>query len=152
PNGLYEEIISESRSHQLADPALGLLVQRSALDSADSHASLADYLRNLIAAALDDFDGDGKLASQLILCNQIVRLLHSHDADHAASQRAVMRPGEMLLSISHQNPGEVTQPQFPERPDTPLSFGCLLTGTRLDPSLVSQLKKEIRTADQIDIL
>jgi HKD family nuclease len=39
-----------------------------------------------------------------------------------------------------------------ERPDTPLGLGCLLTGTRLDPSLVSQLRKEIQTADRVDVL
>jgi len=39
-----------------------------------------------------------------------------------------------------------------ERPDTPLARSALLTGTRLDPSLGSQLKKEIATADRVDIL
>jgi HKD family nuclease len=33
-----------------------------------------------------------------------------------------------------------------------LGLGCLLTGTRLDPSLVSQLCKEIQTADRVDVL
>jgi HKD family nuclease len=31
-------------------------------------------------------------------------------------------------------------------------FHGLLTGTRLDPSLVAQLRKEIGTADRVDIL
>ena len=39
-----------------------------------------------------------------------------------------------------------------ERPDTPLALGCLLAGTRLDPSLVSQLRKELASADRVDIL
>ena len=38
------------------------------------------------------------------------------------------------------------------RPDTPLARSVLLTGSRLDPSLGSQLRKEIATADRIDIL
>ncbi len=40
----------------------------------------------------------------------------------------------------------------PARPDSPLTVGTLLTDTRLDPSLVSQLRKEIESADQLDIL
>jgi superfamily II DNA or RNA helicase len=41
----------------------------------------------------------------------------------------------------------------PERPDTPPGVGCLLTGgARLDLSLVSQLRKELQTADRVDIL
>ena len=39
-----------------------------------------------------------------------------------------------------------------DRPDTPLARSALLTGTRLDPSLGSQLRKEIATADRVDIL
>jgi len=38
------------------------------------------------------------------------------------------------------------------RGDTPLSRSALLTGTRLDPSLASQLREEIATADRVDIL
>ena len=33
-----------------------------------------------------------------------------------------------------------------------MALGCLLAGTRLDPSLVSQLVKELASADQVDIL
>ena len=39
-----------------------------------------------------------------------------------------------------------------DRPDTPLARSALLTGTRLDPSLGSQLRKEIATANRVDIL
>ena len=37
-------------------------------------------------------------------------------------------------------------------PDTPLALGSLLAGTRLDPSLVSQLRKELASANRVDIL
>jgi HKD family nuclease len=40
----------------------------------------------------------------------------------------------------------------PERPDTPLALGSLLAGTRLDPSLFSQLRKELASADRVDVL
>src|SRR5213076_2132399 len=46
----------------------------------------------------------------------------------------------------------VAQETAAERPDTPLARSALLTGTRLDPSLGSQLRKEIATADRVDIL
>ena len=40
----------------------------------------------------------------------------------------------------------------PDRPDTPLGLGCLLAGTRLDPTLVSQLRKELVSTNRVDIL
>jgi hypothetical protein len=45
-----------------------------------------------------------------------------------------------------------SEPEQRERPDTPLALSALLTGTRIDPSLASQLSKEIATADRVDIL
>ncbi len=39
-----------------------------------------------------------------------------------------------------------------DRPDSPLSRSTLFTGTRLDASLGSQLRKEIATCDRVDIL
>ncbi len=39
-----------------------------------------------------------------------------------------------------------------DRPDSPLSRSSLFTGTRLDASLGSQLRKEIATCDRVDIL
>jgi superfamily II DNA or RNA helicase len=39
-----------------------------------------------------------------------------------------------------------------DRPDTPLGTSCLITGTRRDPNLVSQLRKEFAIADSVDIL
>ncbi len=39
-----------------------------------------------------------------------------------------------------------------DRPDSPLSRSSLFTGTRLDASLGSQLRKEILTCDRVDIL
>jgi HKD family nuclease len=58
----------------------------------------------------------------------------------------LLSPAERLLGVHDR-----MLPIHP-RPDTPLSFGCLLTATSSDPSLVSQLQQEILNADGIDIL
>jgi superfamily II DNA or RNA helicase len=81
------------------------------------------------------------------MCNQIIHLLEGIAAKEVVD-KAVSDSGRRLLSLRQALPG----PKEWERPDTPLSQGCLLTGTRLDPSLVSQLRKEIQTADSVDIL
>jgi len=128
----------------------GALAERRVLDAGESYAALADYLRRVIADAFDGLDGEGKLTRQIELCNHIVKLLHDAHPELLDADHTVASPGELLLSIT--GGAEGTALKAPERPDTPLAFGCLLTGTRLDPSLVSQIKKEIRSAERVDIL
>ena len=55
-----------------------------------------------------------------------------------------------LLAVWPREPVVTSRP--PERPETPLSVSCLLTGTRIDPSLISQLRKEFLSADRVDVL
>jgi len=148
PHGLYEEILTTLRRRQLDGTAVQ--VGRRALDSGESYAALADYLRHVIANVFDGLDAQDKLGQQIELCHRIIKLLHDLHPEIVEIASAVTRPGELLLSIV--NGDHATERLAQPRPDTPLAFGCLLTGTRLDPSLVSQIKKEIRTADRVDIL
>ncbi|HEX2999486.1 MAG TPA: hypothetical protein VHR86_04540, partial [Armatimonadota bacterium] len=62
----------------------------------------------------------------------------------------MLQDAKRLLAIQQQETLLEVNPAI--RPETPLANSCLLTGTRQDPSLVSQLRKELRTADQVDIL
>lgn len=64
-----------------------------------------------------------------------------------ADRLNISSPLRRLLAV-HSEPRETPL----VRPDTPLARSALLTGTRLDPSLGSQLRKEVATADRIDIL
>jgi hypothetical protein len=86
-------------------------------------------------------------AGQIETCNHIIRIL-SAIAGEGVEQQSVSETGRRLLSLRTIEPGQKAW----ERPNTPLSLGCLLTGTRRDPSLASQLRKEIQTASRVDIL
>src|SRR5262249_49419409 len=80
------------------------------------------------------------------LCDQLIRLLNPPgDPD----ERLLAHPARRLLGVW---PGGTDGGRRPERPDTPMALGGLLAGTRLDPSLVSQLRQELTSADSADIL
>ncbi|WP_197455706.1 DUF3427 domain-containing protein [Stieleria neptunia] len=68
-----------------------------------------------------------------------------HDGD--TEVLSIASPLRRLLAIHRSVDDDST-----ERPDSPLSRCSLLTGTRLDASLGSQLRKEIATCDRVDIL
>jgi superfamily II DNA or RNA helicase/HKD family nuclease len=146
PFGLFDLVVSQVLEAQLAVlDSDKFAVECTPLDPGDSHAALADYLRPLVRRALDDLPGEERLQHQTELCNRLIRLLAEAVGEELAGEVITGR-ARRLLSIRPS-----TRPAV-ERPDTPLGLGCLLTGTRLDPSLVSQLRKEIQTADRVDVL
>ncbi len=147
PFGLYEEVLSEWRQAQLKHPGRELAAETRELDPAESYAAFANYLRLVTLRALDSMEGDDKLARQLELCNRIVRATREAGAHVATPDATVVSPARLLLSV-----GERHGSGRSSRPDTALALSCLLTGTRRDPSLVSQIKKELRSADRVDIL
>ncbi len=150
PYGIYEEIVNcLTERHLSSIDRSNTGVQTSSLDRGDSHVALAEYLKHVIADALDCQGEDDRLARQIELCNRVIQLLHDSNQGLLFDAKGITPQGLRLLSVYPRH-GVSDSP--PERPDTPLAFGCLLTGTRLDPSLVSQIRKEMRTADHVDIL
>jgi superfamily II DNA or RNA helicase/HKD family nuclease len=125
--------------------AYNVAAEFAPVDPGDSHAALTDYLRPLLRRALDALTGEERLPQQTALCNRVITLLAEAVGPELAGEVIAGRPRRLLAIY----PAGRTPP---ERPDTPLGLGCLLTGTRLDPSLVSQLRKEIQTADRVDVL
>lgn len=143
--GLYEEILDHSLDRQQAD-GTGWRITTRALDPGDSHVYLARYLARRFSRAFSGFPVEDRPVRQIELANRILELLNSAvpKADNKDGDR--IERAELLLAVSR------ALEQVPARPDTPLSISCLMTGTRQDPSLVSQLRKEIATADRVDIL
>ncbi|ERP90359.1 hypothetical protein Q670_01900 [Alcanivorax sp. P2S70] len=140
--GLYEKIIDASTSDELSK--LSLSSRREKLDTADSHNILAQHLSDIIASTLHRLPSANRLDHQRNLINKIISVLSEADAS-LKDQATLPETLERLLEVSDQNNALI-------RPDTPASESSLLTGTRIDPSLVSQLKQEMASADRIDIL
>ena len=147
PHGLYEQVVDRLLERRLAAlPKSSTHVDEEKLDPGESHILLADHLRRVAREVLDGLVGEDRLTKQLGLIDQILRELESLDP---GGERRLSTPPRRLLSVW---PLESAGGMIPERPDTPLAFGSLLAGTRLDPSLVSQLRKELASANRVDIL
>jgi HKD family nuclease len=144
--GLYEQVVDRQLERNLdALPKSSTKVNDDALDPGDSHAVLAEHLRHVVRDVLESVVGEDRVARQVELVNRIIRELETT----RPGDRWVALPPRRLLSVW---PNEPLEDGRRERPDTPLALGSLLAGTRLDPSLVSQLRKELATANHVDIL
>lgn len=145
--GLYDHLLTKAMEAEIArlgDPRLATL---AAVDSEESHSVVAQYLERLIASRLALQRGSDASQKQGQLVAKIVDTLAEALSDPLANGLSVVTPLQRLLAI-HRSGKVPTQ----DRPDSPLSRSSLFTGTRLDASLGSQLRKEIATCDRVDIL
>lgn len=145
--GLYEQLVTKALEQdlsQLADPRLFFL---ESVDPEDSHAAIAQFLEHVLVGCLAAFRGEEATEKQTRLADRIVRLLIEELGDDESARMSIASPLRRLLAIR-----EAVRDKADERPDTPLARSALLTGTRLDPSLGSQFRKEIVTSDRVDIL
>ncbi len=153
-NGLYEALLDRELALQIAGLPPTLESIRKHLDPAESHIVLARHVTAVLQQRLSDLAADGKVEAQAQLCNSLLEYLRKQVPNIGPDHNVVMPP-EQLMAILSAQPNSVSSVERSRgilRPETPLSSSSLLTGTRIDPSLVSQLRKEIHSADEIDIL
>ncbi|MFS0732304.1 DUF3427 domain-containing protein [Microbacterium sp. 1P10UB] len=138
--GLYETLVTSSlqgRLHSLD----GLLPTVEPVDEADQPHVLARLIYEQTVRQLSSISGEGE---RLDLVNRLLKEL-------ASSPDPVVAPARQLQRLSPPaGPGISTYDNV--RPTTPLSEAALLTNTQGEPNLNAELKSEIDTADQVDLL
>lgn len=143
--GLYDQLLSTSLEHQIqqfGDPESTVIGN---VDPDDAHTAIAQYLEHLLSASLSNVRGRESSERRQRLVERILEALADELGPEWSGRLNLADPLRRLLAV---HGGSNSQ----ERPDTPLARSALLTGTQIDPSLASQLGKEIASADRVDIL
>ena len=144
PHGLYEQLINTHLEEKLSEK--GITINKDSLKNFDSPVLLAQYLGPILKKSLEFLEDSGGSASeQIACCNEIIRLLATFTKEECLGQCVISEDGQILLSVGD---GKVSI----FRPITPLAQSSLFTGSALEPSLIQELKAEILSANQIDIL
>lgn len=132
--GLYDELITAVLAGRLDDRA-----QVAAVDDADIPARLAEHIGRTLHR---EFPGlDSEQAHDLTR-----RVLDLAGHAHAIPQD----PLRALHAVGKANgTGDIV---FPTRPDIPLGQHDLLVNARGEPQLANELKKEIASADRVDLI
>lgn len=153
PNGIYEQLVTSEIAALLeAVNSSGQGFEKTVLDSADAHDLLARHVHKILTQVLRSLPEQERLANQVSLCNEILRVLIDKLKDRSAGSPLVDSPASALLSISENAiplPGENIKP---ERPHIPLSASDLLVNARGEPSVGHALEREIPSSDRIDLL
>ena len=153
--GLYEQVINNALTGELAEiPEARKSV--APIDKVEASKVLAQYLADVVQKGLDNvLDNGGDISAQIGLTNQIVDLIQNttKEADFAAL--GVDRRAEQLLALLRETDPRLAVGKTAadiERPETSIAQSSLFTGAVHEPQMFTELKKEIVSADRIDML
>lgn len=136
--GLYESVITQSVAHRLAaDPEL--IGSTARVPDGEQVTVLARHVSAVLAQALAATKDPKR---RLELVNRVV--------EEFATDQDVLEPVEQLLSV-HRS-GLLHPQDLTVRPATPLNDAALLTNAHGEPNLGSELRAEIASADEVDLL
>ncbi|MDN5744598.1 MAG: DEAD/DEAH box helicase family protein, partial [Nocardioidaceae bacterium] len=140
PEGMYESLLTARLEELLAErPDDTRLIYD--VDGGDEPHVLARHVRNAVERALSD-EKDPTQRRDLV--NRILTQLGNETDLLGSSSRQ--------LHFLHRPAGPGVEYIAPDRPSTPLSDAALLTNATGEPSLGSELRAELETADSVDLL
>ena len=153
PDGLYDLLLTEGLARSLAD----LDPSRADVSALKGGAAefLADVITRQLSTILDDVSSDEaeKAKRQLELVNGLLVMLRqrlagsSADGTSAAGEVVdlVAPPLRVLRAVQRDQ-------QFPASPEIGLGVPWLFTAGKGSPSLLQEIRRELASSDQVDIL
>ena len=153
--GLYEQVINNALESELSEIPEARK-STAPIDTAEASKVLAQYLTEVVQKGLDNVqDNGGGIEAQIELANQIVSTIQTttKEADFAAL--GVDQRAEQLLALLRESAPCLAAGRTAkdiERPETSLAQSSLFTGAIHEPQMYTELKKEIVSADRIDML
>ena len=153
--GLYEQVSNNQLTSELAQvPEARKSV--APIDKAEASKVLTQYLSDVVQKGLDNvLDNGGNLSAQIALANQIVMLIQNTTKEADFTALGIDQRAEQLLALLGENDpclavGKTAADLI--RPETSVAQSSLFTGAIHDPQMYTELKKEIVSADHIDML
>lgn len=153
--GLYEQVINAKLQSELAEIPQARK-DTAPIDRAEASHVLSQYLADIVQKGLDNvLDNGGDIAAQVALTNKIVTLIQTstQEADFAAL--SVTEQAEQLLALLREADPRLAAGKTAAdltRPETSMAQSSLFTGAVHEPQMYTELKKEIASADRIDML
>lgn len=149
--GLYESIVTESLNQELEmlDSAR-ISVNKKALDPGQVADRLALHLGRVLMTALANVNDRERVEVGVNLVRELIESIDSQIKKAGVDHDQILITKEVLTSILPYSPdGSVAEAV---QPLTPLLDTTLLTNARGEPRVGAQIKREIQSADRIDVL
>ena len=153
--GLYEQVINSQIKALLQEiPEVRKSVAQ--IDQAEASKVLTQYLSEIIQKGLDNVsDNGGGITAQVALINKVVETITKTTQETDFAQMSVDERAEQLMALLGENDVDIHAGKTAAkliRPETSIAQSSLFTGAIHEPQMFSELKKEIQSADRIDML
>lgn len=152
--GLYEQVINKELGREI-DQATDQIKSVAPIDKAEASKVLAKYLTEIIEKGLENVkDKDGNIDKQINLANKIVQIINAETQENDFEGLTVDQRAQQLLAILNKQNTIYAVNENAEvvRPKTSIAQSSLFTGAVHEPSMYTELKKEIVSADRIYML
>ena len=154
-HGIYEQVINNEITCELTN----ISEQCKAIapiNEAEASKILAEYLSDVVQKGLNTIlDQGGDIHKQVALINQIVNLIQDTTNETSFKNLTIDQTAKQLLAFlqdkdpflaSGRTAADLT------RPETSIAQSSLFTGAIHEPKMYTELKKEIVSANRIDML
>lgn len=141
PHGVTQVLLTEGLADALDKHADEVEIEEQAIDDVEVPERFARHVGKIVTRKLETIESPEKRSE---VVRQIMGLLKYVD------ETPVNPPVELTAVLPKRS---VNNRRFLEtRPQTPLNDAALLTNAKGDPSLISEIRSEIATADNVDLL
>ncbi len=154
--GIYEELVTKLVAQKINElDKSAYLINKTKVDKVEASSILAKHLSQTIKHALEYVKGDNRIELQINIANKIICLLKEELQQEEFNNDLIEVEGEILKAVftrvdAHFSDFELHLKEI--TPYTRLTHSELFTGGNVGLSLESELKKEILSADKIDLL
>ncbi|MGK0412016.1 MAG: superfamily II DNA or RNA helicase [Polaribacter sp.] len=154
--GIYEELITQLVSEKLKELDKDkFFLKKSLIDKEEASNILSKHLSKTLKHAFEIIKGENKIEQQIQIANKIIRLLKEELNKQEFKEDLVSIEGEILNAVFAKTNAHFSNLDLHLKEITPyttLTQSELFTGGNGGLSLESELKKEILSSNQINLL
>ncbi len=154
--GLYEQVVNDDIGKEL-EKISEKYKKIERIDAAEASKILSAYVSEILKRKMDNiFDSEGSksLQAQIEMVNRVISTVNI-TTDDEDDMLKVQDEGNQLLALLDQKDVGLLLGKDAKaivRPETSLAFSSLFTGAAQEPQMLTELKKEIKSSTQIDML
>lgn len=154
--GIYEELVTQLVSQKLKSiDKEAFYINKSVLDKEEASSILSKHLAQTIKKALNFIKTDNQIEAQIEIANKIILCLKDELKKEDFENDLIDIEGEILKAVFSRIDAHFSNFDLHLKEITPytrLTHSELFTGGNVGLSLESELKKEILSSNQIDLL
>lgn len=149
--GIYEQVINKSLNEEIEENIGDIEVYKDTIDVTDAHQILSSYLSGIFKKGLNYYKSSNKedVIRQVEIVNKMInefsRLINDEEFEKYMIDKNELLKGILNKDIIKKDINKL-------HPITSISKSTLFTGAHSEPTVFSELNKEIATADRVDLL